>query len=109
MQGVDSVPSLAGIVDGINIKLAKCGGLGPARRMIALARAYGLRVMLGCMVESSVAVTAAAHLAPLVDYADLDGSLLIANDPFQGMQLAQGGRIMLPEGPGLGVKPVEAE
>ncbi len=107
VQGVDSVPPLAGIVDGINIKLAKCGGLGPARRMIALARAYGLRVMIGCMVESSVAVTAAAHLAPLVDFADLDGNLLITNDPFRGMQM-QGGRIRLPDGPGLGVAPVEA-
>ncbi len=107
VQGVDSVPPLVGLVDGINIKLAKCGGLRPARQMIALARAYGLRVMIGCMVESSVAVTAAAHLAPLVDYADLDGNLLITNDPYRGLRLAAG-QVILPEGPGLGVSPAEA-
>lgn len=108
VQGVNSVPPLVGLVDGINIKLAKCGGLSPARRMIALARAYDMRVMIGCMVESSVAITAAAHLAPLVDFADLDGSLLIANDPFRGMQLRPNGQITLPDGPGLGVAPVAA-
>lgn len=104
VQGVDSVPPLAGLVDGINIKLAKCGGLRAARRMIALARAYGLRVMLGCMVESSVAVTAAAHLAPLADFADLDGNLLITNDPYRGAQVVDGA-VRLPDAPGLGVTP----
>lgn len=104
VQGVASVLPLVGIVDGINVKLAKCGGLHPARQMIALARANGMRVLVGCMVESSVAVTAAAHLAPLADYADLDGSLLIANDPYRGLQIAEG-RVVLPDTPGLGVRP----
>jgi len=100
------IPRLAGAFDGINIKLMKCGGLGEARRMIAVARAHGMQVMLGCMVESSLAITAAAHLSPLVDFADLDGNLLIDNDPFVGVTV-KGGRLVLPEGPGLGVRPRE--
>lgn len=103
VQGIETIPQLAGLVDGINIKLAKCGGLRAARQMIVLARTYGMRVMLGCMVESSVAVTAAAHLAPLADYADLDGFLLIKNDPYSGVQMANG-RLILPDAPGLGVQ-----
>lgn len=105
VQGVASVPPLAGIVDGINIKLAKCGGLRAARQMIALARAYGMKVLIGCMVETSVAVTAAAHLAPMADYADLDGNLLITNDPYRGAVMS-GGFLTLPDAPGLGVTPV---
>ncbi len=107
VQGVDSVSALVGLVDGINIKLAKCGGLRAARQMVLLARAYGLRILIGCMVESSVAVTAAAHLAPLADYIDLDGNLLITNDPYRGVQIVNG-RPLLPDAPGLGVKPVDA-
>ncbi len=84
VQGVESVLPLAGIADGINIKLAKCGGLRAARQMIMLARALGLKVLIGCMIESSIAVTAAAHLAPLADFVDLDGNVLITNDPFCG-------------------------
>lgn len=102
VQSVESVPELVGLVDGINIKLAKCGGLRPARQMIALARAYGMKVMIGCMVESSVALTAAAHLSPLVDYADLDSILLITNDPYQGVTI-DNGNLTLPDRPGLGV------
>ncbi|MGB5159716.1 MAG: dipeptide epimerase [Thermoanaerobaculia bacterium] len=98
------IPRLAGAFDGINIKLMKCGGLGEARRMIAVARAHGMQVMLGCMVESSLAITAAAHLSPLVDFADLDGNLLITDDPFVGA-IVKGGRLVLPEEPGLGVRP----
>ena len=105
IQGVDSVMPLDGLVDGINIKLAKCGGLRPAHQMIGLARALGLRVLVGCMVETSVAVTAAAHVAALADYADLDGNLLITNDPFRGVGLDDG-RLVLPEMAGLGVVPV---
>ena len=97
------IPRLAGAFDGINIKLMKCGGLAEARRMIAVARAHGMQVMLGCMVESSLAITAAAHLSPLVDHADLDGNLLITNDPFVGVNV-EAGRLVLPEGPGLGVR-----
>ena len=100
------VPRLAGAFDGINIKLMKCGGIGEALRMIAVARAHGMKVMLGCMIESSLAITAAAHLSPLVDYADLDGHLLLADDPFVGATV-EGGRLVLPEGPGLGVGPRE--
>jgi len=91
-------------VHGINIKLMKCGGLLEALRMIWVARAAGLRVMLGCMVESSVAITAAAHLAPLVDYCDLDGNLLISNDPFQGVR-GDNGVLTLTDAPGLGATP----
>lgn len=96
---------LAGAVDGINIKLMKCGGLGEARRMVARAREMGLRIMLGCFIESSVAITAAAHLSPLVDYADLDGHLLISNDPYDGVALDTRGRLLLPHRPGLGLIP----
>jgi L-alanine-DL-glutamate epimerase-like enolase superfamily enzyme len=87
---------------GINIKLMKCGGISPALDLIAEARRYELKVMLGCMVETSIAVTAAAQLSPLVDYADLDGNLLLANDPFEGVKVA-GGKLVLPDKPGLGV------
>ena len=86
----------------INIKLMKCGGITPALRMIEAARAHGLRVMIGCMLETSLGVTAAAHLSPLADWADLDGNLLLADDPFEGVRVV-GGRLVLPEGPGLGV------
>jgi L-alanine-DL-glutamate epimerase-like enolase superfamily enzyme len=87
---------------GINIKLMKCGGMTPAIELIKEARRLGLSVMLGCMIESSVGITAAAHLSPMVDYADLDGNLLIKNDPFDGVKVEQG-KLMLPAGPGLGV------
>ena len=96
------IPALAGAVDGINIKLAKCGGLREALRMVATARAHGMSVMCGCMVESSLGITAAAHLAPLLDYADLDGAALVTNDPYVGATI-EGGRIELPTGKGLGV------
>jgi L-alanine-DL-glutamate epimerase-like enolase superfamily enzyme len=98
------IPKLAGAFDGINIKLMKCGGLGEALRMIAVARAHGMKVMLGCMIETSLAITAAAHVSPLVDYADLDGALLISNDPFTGATVRDG-RMVLPDRPGLGVVP----
>jgi L-alanine-DL-glutamate epimerase-like enolase superfamily enzyme len=90
--------------DGINIKLDKCGGVLQAFRMIQMARALGMHTMLGCMVSSSVTVTAAAHLSPLVDYADLDGNLLIANDPYRGVRV-ENGKLMLPNKPGLGLTP----
>jgi len=97
------IPPLVGKVDGINIKLAKCGGLREALRMIAVARAHGMVVMVGCMIESSLAITAAAHFTPLVDIVDLDGAALLANDPFLGATI-HGGQVALPDGPGLGVK-----
>jgi L-alanine-DL-glutamate epimerase-like enolase superfamily enzyme len=87
---------------GINIKLMKCGGITPALRMIERARAHGLQIMIGCMLETSLGVTAAAHLSPLCDYADLDGNLLLRDDPFEGVRVEKG-RLVLPEAPGLGV------
>jgi L-Ala-D/L-Glu epimerase len=98
----EDIPRLAGAFDGINIKLMKCGGLAEALRMIAVARAHGMKVMLGCMIESAVAITAAAHLSPLADTADLDGNLLLEHDPFAGAAVVAG-RLVLPDGPGLGV------
>lgn len=102
-QVAADIPKLAGVVDGINLKLSKCGGLREALKMIATARAHGMLVMAGCMVETSLGITAAAHLAPLLDYADLDGAALLADDPARGATIA-GGVIRLPEGPGLGVE-----
>jgi L-alanine-DL-glutamate epimerase-like enolase superfamily enzyme len=99
------LPALAGCVDGVNVKLAKCGGLRAALAMIHTARALGLGVMLGCMVESAVLATAAAHLSPLVDWADVDGPFLTARDPFAGVSY-DGGKLVLPAGPGLGVREV---
>ncbi len=96
------VAALAGAVDGIVLKLMKTCGLREALRTIAVARAHDMQIMVSCMVETSVGVTAAAHLAPLCDYADLDGPLLIANDPYQGVGY-DGARMTLPDGPGLGV------
>ncbi len=98
------IPRLAPHFDGVNIKVDKCGGLMQAWRMIQIARALGLKVMLGCMVSSSVAISGAAQLSPLVDYADLDGNLLISNDPYEGVQVVRG-RIVLSDRPGLGLKP----
>ena len=98
------IPRLAPYFDGVNIKLDKCGGILEALRMIETARSLGLKTMLGCMISSSVAVTAAAHLSPLVDHADLDGNLLIRDDPFTGVQVREG-KLLLPGGPGLGLKP----
>jgi L-alanine-DL-glutamate epimerase-like enolase superfamily enzyme len=97
------IPRVAGAVDGINIKLAKCGSLREALRMIATARAHGLLVMVGCMIETSLGISAAAHFTPLVDAADLDGAALTSNDPFVGAGI-DGGRIRLPDAPGLGVR-----
>ena len=100
---VTDIPPLVGKVDGINIKLAKCGGLREALRMIAVARAHGLMVMVGCMIESTLGITAAAHFTPLVDIVDLDGAALLANDPFVGAHI-DGGQVTLPSAPGLGVR-----
>ena len=97
------LPMLEGVVDGIVIKLAKCGGIGPALRMIRRARTLGMKVMLGCMIESSVGVASAAMVASEVDWLDLDGNLLLADDPFGGLELGPDCRWQLTTKPGLGV------
>jgi L-alanine-DL-glutamate epimerase-like enolase superfamily enzyme len=97
------IPKLREAYDGVNVKLDKSGGLMEAYRWIKFARAMNMKVMLGCMVSSSCTVTAAAHLAALVDYPDLDGNLLIANDPYEGVKVRQG-KLILPSRPGLGLK-----
>jgi L-Ala-D/L-Glu epimerase len=99
-----SIPGLAGAYDGVNVKLDKAGGLREALRMVHTARACGLGVMIGCMISSSASTTAAAHLSPLVDFADLDGHLLVANDPWEGVGVRDG-RLVLPDRPGLGLRP----
>jgi L-alanine-DL-glutamate epimerase-like enolase superfamily enzyme len=103
----EDIPRLKEAFDGVNVKLDKAGGMLPAWRMIELAKSYGMKTMLGCMVSSSCTVTAAAHLSPLVDYADLDGNLLIANDPFHGVTV-KNGKLILPNRPGLGLLPASA-
>ncbi|MDD8020847.1 MAG: dipeptide epimerase [Acidobacteriota bacterium] len=101
---IQDVPALASGFHGINIKLMKCGGLQEALRLVAVARSLNLKLMIGCMIESSLAISAAATLCPLFDYADLDGNLLVDNDPFRGLKL-QGDRWLLSDKPGLGVEP----
>jgi L-alanine-DL-glutamate epimerase-like enolase superfamily enzyme len=93
---------LYGCIDGVNVKLAKAGGVRGALATIHTARAMGLKVMIGCMVESAIAATAAAHISPLADWADLDGPLLISRDPFTGVRY-DGGAVLIPNAPGLGV------
>ncbi|HVA33652.1 MAG TPA: dipeptide epimerase [Candidatus Baltobacteraceae bacterium] len=97
------LPKLYGCVDGVNVKLAKTGGIAGALEMIHTARAMGMKVMLGCMVESAIAATAAAHISPLVDWADVDGPFLTARDPFSGVSYDRG-KLVLPNAPGLGVR-----
>jgi L-alanine-DL-glutamate epimerase-like enolase superfamily enzyme len=103
-QDLRDVAGVADYADGINVKLAKSGGLREAVRMVHAARALGLRVMIGCMVESQLGVAPAAQIASLADWVDLDGHLLLADEPFRGLQLEQG-RVLPSHGPGLGVEP----
>lgn len=103
MQGLNDVLPMKGVVNGINIKLMKCGGMHDAYKMYVMARSLGMRVMVGCMTETSCAVSAAAQLAPIVDFADLDGNLLIKNDLFEGM-LVKKGKITLSDRPGIGLR-----
>jgi len=102
VQRLSDVQSANGVYSGINIKLMKCTGMREAHKMVELARALDLKVMLGCMTETSCAISAAAQLAPVVDWADLDGALLIANDRYEGMWI-ENGKIMLPNRPGIGL------
>lgn len=103
VKKASDIPKLATAYDGINIKLMKSTGIQEALRMIWMARSLGMKVMLGCMVESSCAIAAAAHISPLADYADLDGNLLISNDPFKAVKV-ENGRMILPDKPGLGLE-----
>ena len=102
IQRLKDIPAIKGAYTGINIKLMKCTGMREAWKMANYAHAEGMRVMVGCMTETSCAVTAAAQLSPIVDFADLDGNLLIANDRFRGMEVVAG-KITLPDRPGLGL------
>lgn len=99
------VPALVGCVSGVNVKLTKCGGIRRALEQIHVARAHGMLVMLGCMVETSLGIAAAAQLSGLVDFVDLDGAMLLADDPYAGLTY-ENGRILLPDSPGLGVEPL---
>lgn len=101
-QRLTDIPRLKGAFHGINIKLMKCTGMREAREMITLSRALGMRLMIGCMTETSVAISAAAQLCPEMEWADLDGNLLLANDCFDGMKI-RNGKITLNERPGIGV------
>ncbi|MBR6002449.1 MAG: dipeptide epimerase, partial [Bacteroidales bacterium] len=103
VQRLRDIPSLRGVYSGINIKLMKCTGMREAWKMICAARAEGMNAMLGCMTETSCAVSAAAQLSPAVDFADLDGNLLISNDLFSGVTVVDG-RLTLPDAPGIGVQ-----
>ena len=105
-QRLPDIVRFKGVYDGINIKLMKSTGLHEAYKMVTLARALDMKVMIGCMTETSCAVTAAANLAPLVDFADLDGNLLIANDRFNGMTV-ENGKITLHDIPGIGITPIQ--
>jgi L-alanine-DL-glutamate epimerase-like enolase superfamily enzyme len=100
---IRDLEGLVGVVDGVNVKLAKCGGPGPARRMLSRARELGFRTFLGCMEETSLGIAASAHVAALADWIDLDGCLLISGDPFEGLDLGADCRWQLTDAPGLGI------
>lgn len=101
---LSDIPALSQAYDGINIKLMKCTGIREALKMIHTARATGMKVMMGCMIESAVAISAGAHLGPLLDYCDLDGNVLISNDPFDGVRNTRG-KMILTNAPGIGATP----
>ncbi|MCX6255617.1 MAG: dipeptide epimerase [Bacteroidia bacterium] len=103
IQTISDFKKVEGVYSGINIKLMKCGGLRAAYTMISMAKALNMKVMIGCMTETSCAVTAVAQLSPLADWADLDGNLLIDNDVFEGIKILDG-KIILPDTPGIGVR-----
>ncbi len=103
IQRLCDIPRIKGAYNGINIKLMKCTGMREARKMLDYARAEGMKVMIGCMTETSCAVSAAAQLSPAVDFADLDGNLLISNDRFDGVRVV-GGKLILPDRPGIGAE-----
>ena len=106
LQRLPDIKKAHGVYSGINIKLMKCTGMREAHKMITLARALDMKVMIGCMTETSCAVSAAAQLAPKVDWADLDGNLLIRNDAFRGIQIIDG-KVALIDAPGIGITPIK--
>ena len=103
---IDDLEGLVGVVRGVNVKLAKCGGVGPAKRMLERARDLGFKRFEGCMEETRVGISASAAVASLADWVDLDGCLLLASDPFEGLELDADHRWQLTDRPGLGVRPV---
>jgi L-alanine-DL-glutamate epimerase-like enolase superfamily enzyme len=103
VQRLTDIPHAKGVYHGINIKLMKCTGMREAHKMIVLARSLGMKVMLGCMTETSCAISAASHLSPMVDWADLDGALLIGNDVYDGTKVVDG-KVTLLDRPGIGVE-----
>jgi L-alanine-DL-glutamate epimerase-like enolase superfamily enzyme len=107
IQNLNDLIKYREVYSGINVKLMKCGGIRAAYNMMKAARMMGLKVMIGCMTETSCAVTAAAHLSPLADWCDLDGNLLISNDVFEGLKIING-KVTLPDRPGVGVVKKEA-
>lgn len=100
---IEDLDSLVGVVAGVNVKLAKCGGVGAAARMLARARELGFRTFVGCMEETSIGIAASAAVASLAEWVDLDGNLLLADDPFEGLELDEGHHWGLTDAPGLGV------
>ncbi|MCH4156369.1 MAG: dipeptide epimerase, partial [Muribaculaceae bacterium] len=106
-QRLPDLKKISGAYDGINIKLMKSTGLHEAYQMALQARAMGMKIMVGCMTETSCAVSAASQIAPMVDWADLDGNLLIANDRFDGMKIVNG-KVTIPDRPGIGVVPLKS-
>lgn len=106
IQNIKDLLKNKNVYSGVNIKLMKCGGLNAAMKMINIARAFDMKVMIGCMTETSCAVTAAAQLSPLVDWCDLDGNLLISNDPFTGLKIVNG-KVTIPDLPGIGVEKIK--
>jgi L-alanine-DL-glutamate epimerase-like enolase superfamily enzyme len=107
VQTINDLKKVSGVYSGINIKLMKCGGMLSAYAMIKMARALDMKVMIGCMTETSCAVSAAAQLSPLVDWADLDGNLLISNDVFEGVKILDG-KVTLNENPGIGITKISS-
>jgi L-alanine-DL-glutamate epimerase-like enolase superfamily enzyme len=104
-QTIADLEKVRGVYNGINVKLMKCGGLRNAYTIMNMAKAMDMKVMIGCMTETSCAVSAAAQLSPLADWADLDGNLLIDNDAFAGMKIIDG-KVILPEDPGIGLRKI---
>lgn len=105
-QKPDDIERLSGLVEGVNVKLLKCGSIEETKLMIRFARANRMKVLLGCMIESSIGVTAAAHLAPLADWIDLDGHFYVANDDFEGLRYSETGNLIMPAGGGIGVQKI---